>query len=56
MPVPANLPQFDKKTVTYLEEYDETSKTATADGRRKNVDEDDDEDMPRGQKVQCAQQ
>jgi len=59
LPVPSGLPTFDKKNAEYLEDYDETSKTATADGsrRRGGDDDDEDEDAPRGgQRVQCAQQ
>jgi len=58
LPCPSNVPQFDKKTAEYLEEYDETSKTATADGSRGRGDDDDEEEEGArgGQRVQCAQQ
>jgi len=57
LPTPSNVPQFDKKNVEYLEDYDETSKTATADGSRGRDDSDEEEEgMRGGQRVQCAQQ
>ena len=56
LPYPANLPQFDKKNVTYLEDYDKESMTTTADGNKGKQSDEEDDDMPRGQKVQCAQQ
>jgi len=59
LPVPKDLiTNFDKKTAEYLDDYDETSTNPNAaGGRSRGGDDDEDEDgMPRGQRVQCAQQ
>jgi len=57
LPVPKNLPQLDKKTCEYLEDFDETSMNQNAEGGKGKADEDEEDGMPRGgQRVQCAQQ
>jgi DnaJ family protein A protein 2 len=57
LPVPKDLiTNVDKSKCQYLEEFDETGTNPHAEGGRKRSAEEDDEDMPRGQRVQCAQQ
>lgn len=59
LPVPKDLlNNVDKTKCELLEDFDSTGMNDHAEGGRGRDDDDDyeDEDMPRGQKVQCAQQ
>jgi DnaJ family protein A protein 2 len=59
LPVPKDLiTNIDKNKAEFLEDFDETSTNTNAEGgRRRGGDDDSDEEgMPRGQRVQCAQQ
>ena len=53
--MPKNLVTFDKKNAEYLDSFDQTGLNPNPEGGKAKKEEDD-EDMPRGQKVQCAQQ
>jgi len=55
LPFPQGLPSFDKKSAEYLEDYDDMSLNANADGTKAR-DEDDDDDPRAGQRVECRQQ
>jgi DnaJ family protein A protein 2 len=60
LPVPKDLvSNVDQSKAIYLEDYDEWSTNTSASGgksRGDKEDEFDDDSMPRGQRVQCAQQ
>jgi len=62
LPLPTNVPTFDKKQAEYLDDYDQTSHNPKAEGGRSKgsrmEEEDDDEEGARGgrQNVQCQQQ
>lgn len=59
LPVPKDmLTNVDKTKAELLEDFDKDGVNANADGARGRNQHDDDEDdgMPRGQRVQCAQQ
>lgn len=55
LPVPKN--NLDKSKALILEDFDASGQNTHAEGGRGRPSEDeDDDDMPRGQRVQCAQQ
>jgi DnaJ family protein A protein 2 len=60
LPVPKNIPNFDKQKCEILQDFSKENMNSHAEGGRARggEDDEDDEDMPRGggQRVQCAQQ
>ena len=58
LPVPKNLTPADPSKAIILEDFDKDSVNSRAEGGRGKAEDEEDEEegMPRGQRVQCSQQ